>query len=164
MHDSGAGRQVSTEAHAIGVGNAHTRWHNVIGHTWELVKAVNIKRATTTAFFPTNLINVFGQNWPDIGPCDIGQQAECTIKIESARLGQTMREQVQSQVHINRVGRCSIGVNQNGRNRNPHSTQCVVLIIGETIGGRSRFAPTKFVKPSIKNGSVIAGTIINSSD
>ena len=85
---------MSPEAHAVGVGDADARRHDVVRHSRELVDTGHLEPQSCAACAQPHLINLLGCHRAERGPRDIGQQAEDAVEVGLVRLDQPPREQV----------------------------------------------------------------------
>src|SRR5690606_25480499 len=100
VHDGGAFTNVSTQAHARGIGNAHAFRYYVIGHAREFIHAVHAQNFAVQAGFQLRRRQIVQIHRAFVGPGDVWQQAEHTGQVQAVWLGQTVRQQVQFQVHL----------------------------------------------------------------
>ncbi len=117
MHDGGAACEVGAEADPVGVGDAHARRDDVVDHPGELVHAEDGDRAADAQAGADQLETV-DRAGAEVGPHDIGEQAEEAVEVHAVRLHQTVRQQVQTQVGVVRVDRRGRQVGDRGADHN----------------------------------------------
>ena len=108
MHHGGATCEVGAKPNAAGIGNAHARWHHVVGHARKLVDAVNNEVLALAQQVVANIVQGVQCNWADTRPSNVGEQTKCAVQVDGARQADAMRQQVQAQVHIG--GACWRGI------------------------------------------------------
>ena len=110
VHHRGAAGQVRAQPHPVGVGDAHPGRHDVVGHPRELVDPVHRDRPVPGQQpQPGRLEPVDGAR-PDAGPHHVGSTPKMPSRLSPCGRDQPVREQVQAQVGVDRVGRCGVEV------------------------------------------------------
>ena len=84
-------------------------------------------------------------NGADARPGHIGQQAKCAIEVQGARLGESVRQQVQSQVHVGGILRSNRSVDFGDNSNDLHTTARIVGGRRQRVAllRRTRICPTK---------------------
>ncbi len=85
------------EADAVGVGDADTGGNDVVDHAGELVDTEDGHRSAD-AQTRAHGLEVLERARAVVGPHDVREQTEDAVEVESVRLDETVRQQVQAQV------------------------------------------------------------------
>ena len=119
VHHGGAGRQVSAEAHAVGVADTHAGGHYVIDHARELIHTEHVDGGgrscgrqsglggeSESGFgggaFDVGLAQreVFNGEGAVVGPHHIGELGEDAVEVQRVRLGHAHAHQMELQVSV----------------------------------------------------------------
>ena len=113
MHHGRAGRQVRAQAQAVTVANAHAGGNHVIHQARELI---NVAHAQVAQLAQTNceLLELGGKYRAVVGPRNIRQGAEQAVQVQLVGANQSVGEQVQTQVRVDRVFGCLVQVDGGG--------------------------------------------------
>jgi hypothetical protein len=103
MHYGRARRKVRSEPYSISIGNSHSAWDYVICHSRELVDANDLKWAPSAQAHSDHFKVISGAR-SGASPDHICEMSKDSIEICPVRLNQPVREQVQAQVNVDRVG------------------------------------------------------------
>ena len=122
VHHGGAGRQVSAEAHAVGVADTHAGGHYVIDHARELIHTEHVDGGgrscgrqsglggeSESGFgggaFDVGLAQreVFNGEGAVVGPHHIGELGEDAVEVQRVRLGHAHAHQMEFQVSVRGV-------------------------------------------------------------
>ena len=106
VHHGGALGEVGSESLTTGVGDAHARWHHIVGHARKLVDAMHGEMLAFASQRLANFIEHVERHWADARPRDVGQQAEHTVEVQRTWFGKPMRQQMQAQIDVGSVARC----------------------------------------------------------
>ena len=103
VHDRGARSEVRAQPNPVGVGDPDTGGHHVVGHPRELVDTQHLDRSLA-AQRQSGLLELLDRARADRRPHHVRHQVEDALEVEAARWRQAVREQVQAQVDVGRVG------------------------------------------------------------
>src|SRR5699024_670856 len=109
VHHGGAFSQVSAEAAAVRVTNAHTGRNHVVNHAWELVHGVDGDWATWGQTGAHHL-EISNSARAVVGPHYVRQQDKDTVHVQAMWLYRTVGEQVQTQVCVVSINGRSVQV------------------------------------------------------
>src|ERR1043165_3550909 len=92
VHHRGAFREVRAQAHAVGVGDAHARRDDVVGHARELVDARHLRLDAARLQARTHRVELVGIEGALAGPHHVVEQAEDAVEVEAVGSDLARRE------------------------------------------------------------------------
>ncbi len=105
VHHGRALGEVGAEAYAVGVADADTGRDDVVGHARELVDARDLDVQAGATGAGADRLEAVDRAGAERRPHDVGQQPEDAVEVLAVRGDEPVRQQVQAQVDVVRVGR-----------------------------------------------------------
>ena len=113
------------ETHAIGVADADSAGCDVVDHPGELVDA-QYGHVSASAKASSNLLESLHRARAEVRPDDVRQQTEDALEIRLVRLDESMRQQVQTQVHVVGIRRGDRQISNGGAHRDDLDAACLI--------------------------------------
>ena len=110
MHHGGAFGEVSAEANAVSITDAHSRGHHVIHHAGELIDGVHGDWATLSLQASAGELKAFHCAGAVVGPHHVAEQSEHAIQVAAVWLEQAAGDQVEAEVRVIGIGGGSIQI------------------------------------------------------
>ncbi|MCY1520978.1 hypothetical protein D9M68_557740 [compost metagenome] len=117
MHYGGAFTHIGAQAHAGGVGDAHTGRYHVVGHLRELVHRKDFQQLALQAGFQLALGQFAQVDCALAGPGHVRQQREDAGQVQAVGLGQAVGQEVQLEVGLGSGGQRGVFGQQGGDQR-----------------------------------------------
>ena len=178
MHHGGAGRQIGTETHAVGIADTHAGGHHVVNHARELIHTENVDSGSRSCGRQARLSGksesrigggtfhvglaqreILHGERAVIGPHHIGELGEDAIEIQGVRLGHAHAHQVKLQVGVGCVDDWLIQL-ADGEHRHATDAAGVGLRVGQcaevvvwSVGLVGCLAESQFGVPDVQGGA-----------
>ena len=102
-HDSGARREVGSEADAFGFGDLHAGGYHIVDHSGEWVDAVDVDEAAG-AEGGAHVFEIVGEAGAFIGPDGNGEAIDRVVHVNGGGFDESVGEEVEPQVDVVGVG------------------------------------------------------------